>query len=101
MKEFNPSRNLCVVAAILMPMTAEQQEWLRLGGDNVGMVVVGATGIDLTDPDHPSASTRDARKFFQFVCEGDQPQVRVEGSERQDGRSQELGLGVDYEDENS
>jgi hypothetical protein len=58
-----------MMAAILLPMTAEKQEWLRLGGDDVGKVFVDATGIDLTDPDHPGASTRDARKFFQFVCE--------------------------------
>ena len=64
MKEFNPSRNLCMMAAILLPMTAEQQEWLRLGGDDVGKVFVDATGIDLTDPDHPGASTRDAKKFY-------------------------------------
>ena len=69
MKEFNPSRNLYMMAAIHLPMTAEQQELLRLGGDDVGNVFVDATGIDLTDPDHPGASTRDARKFFQFVCE--------------------------------
>ena len=36
MKEFNPSRNLCMMAAILLPMTAEQQEWLRLGGGLCG-----------------------------------------------------------------
>lgn len=69
MKEFNPSHNLCMMAAILLPLTAEQQEWLRLRGDDVGKVFVDATGIDLTDPDHSGASTRDARKFFQFVCE--------------------------------
>jgi hypothetical protein len=31
MNEFNPNRNLCMVAAIVTPMTAEQQEWMRLG----------------------------------------------------------------------
>ena len=69
MNEFNPNRNLCMVAAIVTPMTAEQQEWMRLGGNDAGKVFEDATDIDLTDPEHKGASTRDARKFFQFVCE--------------------------------
>ena len=69
MHEFKPSRNLCLVAAIVLPMTAEQQEWMRLGGDDAGKVFVDATGIDLTDPDHKGAGTHDARKFFEFVVE--------------------------------
>ena len=52
MHEFKPSRNLCFAAAVVLPMTAEQQEWMRLGGDDAGKVFVDATGIDLTDPDH-------------------------------------------------
>ena len=52
MHEFKPSRNLCLVASIVLPMTAEQHEWMRLGGDDAGKVFVDATGIDLTDPDH-------------------------------------------------
>ena len=58
-----------MVAVTFLPMTAERQEWLRLGGDDFVKVFVDVTGIDLTDPDHPGASTRDARNFFQFVCE--------------------------------
>ena len=69
MHEFKPSRNLCLVASIVLPMTAERQEWMRLGGDDAGKVFVDATGIDLTDPDHEGASTHDAMKFFQFVVE--------------------------------
>ena len=69
MHEFKPSRNLCFAAAIVLPMTAEQQEWMRLGGDDAGKVFVDATGIDLTDHDYEGASTHDARKFFEFVVE--------------------------------
>ena len=69
MNEFKPSRNLCMVAAIVTPIAAEQQEWMRLGGNDAGKVFEDATDIDLTDPEHKGASTRDARKFFQFVCE--------------------------------
>ena len=69
MHEFKPSRNLCLVASIVLPMTAEQHEWMRLGGDDAGKVFVDATGIDLTDPDHEGTSTHDAMKFFQFVVE--------------------------------
>ena len=69
MNEFNPNRNLCMVAAIVTPMTAEQQEWMRLGGNDAGKVFEDATGIDLTDPDNEGASTHDVRKLFQYVCE--------------------------------
>lgn len=69
MNEFNPNRNLCMVAAIVTPMTAEQQEWMRLGGNDAGKVFEDATGIDLLDPDNEGASTHDVRKLFQYVCE--------------------------------
>ena len=69
MHEFKPSRNLCFTAAIVLPMTAEQQEWMRLGRDDAGKVFVDVIGIDLIDPDHEGASTHDARKFFEFVVE--------------------------------
>ena len=51
MHEYKPSGNLCFAVAIVLPMTAEQQEWMRLGEDDAGKVFVDATGIDLTDPD--------------------------------------------------
>lgn len=65
MNEFNPNRNLCMVAAIVTPMTAEQQEWIRLGGNDAGKVCEDATGIDLLDPDNEGASTP-ARKSFNM-----------------------------------
>ena len=69
MNEFKPSSNLCIVVTIVTPMTAEQQEWMKLDGNEAGKVFEDATGIDLTDPEHKGSSTRDARKFFLFVCE--------------------------------
>lgn len=60
---------MCIVAAIALPMTPEQQEWVRLGGNGAGKVFEDATGLDLSDPDHGGASTREAGTFFQFVCE--------------------------------
>lgn len=43
---------MCMVAAIVLPMTPEQQEWVRLGGNDAGKVFEDATGLDLSDPEH-------------------------------------------------
>ena len=67
--EFQLSKNLCMAAAMVLPLSAEQQGWMRLDGD-AGDTFKKSAGLDLDDKLHYGASVEDAVAYLKYVCAG-------------------------------
>lgn len=67
--EFQPSKNLCMAAAMVLPLSAQQQGWMRLGGD-AGNVFKESAGLPVDHKLHYGASVEDAVGFLKYVCAG-------------------------------
>ena len=65
--DFRPSKNLCLVAAMVLPLSSEKQDWMRLGGD-AGDVYKKAMGVDVTNKLLYGASSDDAVEYLKHVC---------------------------------
>ena len=65
--DFRPSTNLCLAAAMVMPLSSEKQEWIRMGKD-AGVVFKDSIAVDSSDKLHQGASSHDAVKFLKHVC---------------------------------
>ena len=67
--DFQPSKNLCMATAMVLPLTAQQQGWMRLGGD-AGDVFKESAGLPVDHKLHYGASVEDAVGFLKYVCAG-------------------------------
>jgi hypothetical protein len=68
--EFKASKNLCMAAAMVLPLSAEQQGWMRLGGSDAGNVFKASAGLPLDHKLLKGASVEDAVEFLKYVCAG-------------------------------
>jgi hypothetical protein len=64
---FRPSKYLCLAAAMVLPLSSEKQDWIRLGGD-AGDVYKNSIAVDVTSKLHYGASSHDAMNFLKHVC---------------------------------
>ena len=65
--EFKPSKNLCMVAAMVLPLSDQQQEWIRMGGD-AGNVFMASLGLSADNKLLYGSSVEDAITFLKYVC---------------------------------
>jgi hypothetical protein len=65
--EFKASKNLCMVAAMVLPLSVEQQEWVRMGGD-AGNVFKASLGLESDNKLLYGTSVEDAVQFMKYVC---------------------------------
>lgn len=65
--EFKPSKNLCMVAAMVLPLSDQQQEWIRMGGD-AGNVFKASLGLSADNKLLYGSSVEDAITFLKYVC---------------------------------
>lgn len=68
--EFKLSKNLCMAAAMVLPLSAEQQGWMRLGGSDAGNIFKKSAGLPLDHKLLMGASVEDAVEFLKYVCAG-------------------------------
>ena len=65
--EIKASMNLCMVAAMVLPLSVEQQEWIRMGGD-AGNMFKASLGLESDNKLLCGTSVEDAVQFMKFVC---------------------------------
>jgi hypothetical protein len=65
--EFKPSKNLCMAAAMVLPLSDQQQEWIRMGGD-AGNVFKASLGLNADNKLLYGSSVEDAIAFLKYVC---------------------------------
>jgi hypothetical protein len=66
MTEFGSDTNMCLVAALMLPMNEQQQEWVRRGG-NASEEFKKAIGLGVEDTLSRGASVEDAGIFLKYV----------------------------------
>jgi hypothetical protein len=66
MTEFGADTNMCLVAALLLPMSAQQQEWVRRGG-NASEEFKKAMGLEVDDELSRGASMEEAGVFLRYI----------------------------------
>ena len=64
--EFKASKNLCMVAAMVLPLSEEQQEWVRMGGD-AGNVFKESFGLEKDNKLLYGTSVATMHKFFDAL----------------------------------
>ena len=69
-----------MAAAMVLPLSAEQQQWMRLG-DDAGNTFKKSLGLNIDDKLHYGASVEDASTYLKYVC----------------ARNKELGIKLKYE----
>ena len=66
MTEYDERTNMCLLAALMLPMTEQQQKWVRRGG-SASEVFNTAIGREVDDKLKDGANLGDVSKFLRFV----------------------------------